>query len=130
MIDDGEGLEEFLEMIGWMFLATLEVLEKANLLHPGSEIKDVVPVFGLFFDSILSWPGDVDSERLTWAVHIVHKLENLGYKFEKTPYDVEELAMKLHAKQTHECDVYTHETISGAEGINWNRVEWEKKVSG
>ena len=116
MIDDGQGLSQTIQLIGYAVIATLKVLESQDLLKPDSPIKDISLVLGLLMDAIKNYPGKYEEPELSWMKPAIVLVKKHGVVLEGVPFGVEKDAQKF---EELEDDTYNQ---------NWKKFSWKKQV--
>lgn len=93
-VDDGEGVQVFIEVIKTLFLSMLATLERNNLLEPDSKIKNLGHIMALYIRYVVDALPDYSIESNDLEAHIFayaakHKIELPG--LEGSNVDREEL---------------------------------------
>ncbi|EON68928.1 hypothetical protein W97_08186 [Coniosporium apollinis CBS 100218] len=80
-LEDGERVNEILNVIGLALLSTLNKLEAASLLKPDGPVKDLELVLCLMLDFCSGY--DVDFEDVVWPHQVVAYANKAGLKLDK-----------------------------------------------
>lgn len=70
MIDDGPRLGEMVTLLGYMYLAMLNTLDRTNQLWSDSEFKDLGLITALYMDIPGYFSDSYDSDELDWKTHV------------------------------------------------------------
>jgi hypothetical protein len=114
--DDGEGVAQTMQLIGFAVISTIKALQSHDLFRPDSPIEDFSLVLGLLISAAVQWPGSYDEPELSWAKAVISEAKEHGIELAGVPFGVEEDVKKFEGLDDDE------------DAPDWKDFDWKKEV--